>query len=106
MNWKSPLKERSEVLKPKLNEYAERNDAISKSLSVNDEVFVKTQPKLKNQILLNETLHDPAVRKIVPYRLGDQNINWVEWENRCVMPTNLDSQFQNFAQYISKEVET
>ena len=101
--WKSPLKERSEVIKPKLIEHVERNDTINKSNSVNNDVFLKTQPKSEIQILLNETLQDPAVRKIVPYRLGDQNINWVEWENRCVMPTDLDANFQYFAQLVCPE---
>ena len=55
---------------------------------------------VSEQSLFNETLKDPTVRKIVPYKLGDQNINWVEWENRCVMPTDMNIQYQNFAPFI------
>ena len=56
--------------------------------------------KLNKFLGEKEILQDPTVRKIVPYRLAGQTIKWVEWENKCVVPIDLDGQFQSFSQLV------
>ena len=51
---------------------------------------------LPTTISTEEVLKDPAVRKIVPYTLGGQEVRWVEWENRCVSPTNMTESYNQF----------
>ena len=77
-----------------------KNQMSSASQLENTADVLKGLQDVSEQSLFNETLKDPTVRKIVPYKLGDQNINWVEWENRCVMPTDMNIQYQNFAPFI------
>lgn len=97
---KTSLQGSGKVIEAQSQEYVEKNAIRMTSNKIDYDFLVKKNQKSENQVLLNETLKDPTVRKIVPYKLGDQNINWVEWENRCVKPTNLDSQFRNFAQLV------
>ena len=87
-----------------LNAKVKINNPTNKKSEENIEISkVKSERKkvnIKNQVSINDTLRDPTVRKIVPYKLGDQNVNWVEWENRCVMPTDVDAQFERFSQLV------
>lgn len=60
----------------------------------------KTLQNAAKELLVKQTLKDPTVRKIVPYKLGDQDIDWVEWENKCVLPPDLNTMFEDFNQFV------
>ena len=99
-NLKNESEEKSNVKDTNSREHSIKNQMLSAKRLEYTSNDLKDLPNESEQTLINDTLKDPAVRKIVPYKLGDQNINWVEWENRCVMPTDMNIQFQNFAPFV------
>ena len=72
-------------------------DLVTKSVQENGRQALENEDWIMKRKSFNETLQDPSVRKIVKYELGNHRTNWVEWENECVLPTNLESQYKSFA---------
>ena len=64
------------------------------------DVSIKATFRASSIISTDETLKDPTVRKIVPYTVGGLNIRWVEWENKCMLPTNITRQYTSFSRLV------
>ena len=101
--WRNKYKKINDVNKMNSMDNLKKNQVISSSQHDPSANILDERQDKTDQILLNDTLKDPTVRKLVPYQLGGQNVNWVEWENRCVMPTDMNVQFQNFAPFLCSQ---